>query len=384
MTTQNATEVEQMPDSQINCETIADASLPKVHRTCVWRRLWQDAAQSGLLKQFMPKVLGGDGATAQDFVREMIGFGEASVDNGISMGLNSQVWTIQQLLVAFATTAQKETYLPDLMSGQTVGAFALTEPDAGSDALAMKTRAVFRDDGYVLNGAKTLVGMGPVCDLAIVFASTAPENANWGISAFIVTRDDVGFVRKPAQEKMGLKTLPMGPLGFDECWIPADRLIGNEGSGARIIQTTLDWERSFILAPHVGAMARQMAACVAYCQERQVFGQKIKEFQSVSNRLADMRVRLETSKLMLERAAFLYDTNQPLTQHAAMTNLHVSEAFLASSLDALRNFGGAGFLNDAVASLDLRDAVGGVIYSGTSDLQRQIIATLEAQQRRPT
>ena len=310
----------------------------------------------------------------------MINLGASVADNGLTMGLNSHVWTVQQPIATFGSPDQKDL-LPGLMSGDTIGAFALTEADAGSDALNMQTRAEQRDAGYVLNGAKTLIGMGPVCDLAIVFASTAPENGRWGISAFIVNAADAGFIREDPVQKMGLTTLPLGGLRFEECWIPEDRRLGAEGAGASIIQATLDWERSFILAPHVGAMRRQLDACTDYTQNRTVFGNAVSAFQSVSNRLADMRVRLETCELMLARAAQLYDAGAPLTQYAAMTNLHISEAFLSSSLDALRNFGGLGYLERSQVSEDLRDSVGGVIYSGTSDVQRQIIAKMEQQIR---
>ena len=258
--------------------SVSPSELGAAQTSGDWRGLWREAAQSGLLKRFMPSGFGGDAETATDFTQTMLAFGKSCPDNGVSMGLNSHVWTIQQLLVAFGSDAQKARYLPDLMSGAQIGAFALTEAGAGSDALSLSTHAVPRDGGYVLNGSKTFIGMGPVCDLAIVFASTAPEHKSWGLSAFIVEASDVGFHRLPPQEKMGLRALPMGPIELKECWVPQDRLIARAGSGARIIQTTLDWERSFILAPHVGAMARQLEACTAFCHNREVFGQRIEGF----------------------------------------------------------------------------------------------------------
>ncbi len=341
-----------------------------------WRLAWRRAAKAGLFQFLMPDTFGGAAQSAEQFVGTMRRFGALCPDNGFTMGVNAHVWTVQHPLVQFGSEDQKAKYLPDLCTGQSIGAFALTEKSSGSDALALTTRADRQGTGYLLNGAKTYVGMAPVCDLAIVFASTAPEKKSWGVSAFIVEATDKGFERRGAQAKAGLKTLPMGQLAFQDCWIPEDRRIGPEGSGAQLFQAVLDWERAFILAPHVGAMSRQLSDCVSFARTRQSFGKPIIEHQSVANRIADMSVRLETSRLLLEQAARTYDNGGPLTALAAMCNLHISEAFLASSLDAVRTFGGAGYLSTSHSSIDVADALGGVIYSGTSDVQRQIIAKL--------
>ena len=362
------------PDSHADVSRFAAELAGKTDQG--WRKIWQIAAGFGLLRRMMPSEHGGQGETAQEFSAAMVALGQGYADNGMTMGLNSHVWTVQQPLLRFGTASQISQYLPDFMNGDSIGAFAMTEAASGSDALALTTRAEKRDGGYVLNGTKAFIGMGPVCDVAIVFASTKPEHGSWGITAFLVEAGDAGFIRAPAQSKMGLTTLPMGPMQFEDCYIPEDRRLGPEGAGARIFQATLDWERSFILASHLGAMIRQFDACSTYAKSREVFDQPIGEFQSVSNRLADMRLRIETSRLMLEKAAMLYDTDAPLTLHAAMTNLHMSEAFLASSMDAMRNFAGVGYLDGATVGNDLKDALGGVIYSGTSDVQRQIIARM--------
>lgn len=346
-----------------------------------WRSAWHTAAQAGLLKLLMPKEIGGAAQSAEQFVRTMRDFGELCTDNGFTMGLNSHAWTVQQPLVRFGSAHQKARYLPDLCNGRSIGAFALTEESSGSDALSLTTQADKRDNGYVLNGSKTYIGMAPVCDLAIVFATTAPEKKSWGISAFIVEANDRGFKRGDEQGKTGLKTLPMGTLTFEDCWVPEDRRIGPEGSGAQLFQAVLDWERAFILAPHVGAMSRQLNDCVIFARKRKSFGKPIIDHQSVANRIADMSVRLETSRLLLEQAARTYDADAPLTSLAAMCNLHLSEAFLASSIDAVRTFGGAGYLGTSQASLDVNDALGGVIYSGTSDVIRQIISKLAGRRR---
>lgn len=359
------------------------ASLPAVGPDNL-RAVWKKAAGFGLLGSIASKEFGGAELSARDFVDQMMSFGQGCRDNGFALGINAHIWTIQQPITKFGSPEQKERYLPNMLSGECIGAFALTEPTSGSDALSVATTALPSGDGYVLNGQKSFIGMAPVCDVAIVFANCAPEKGRWGLSAFLVRSDDAGVHRGQVQSKMGLGAVPMGHLEFKDCWIPNARRLGPEGVGAAIIQTTLNWERCFLLTSQVGAMARQLAECAEFISTREAFGQKISDYQSVSNRIADMRVRLETSRLMLEQAAQLYDQGQPLTQFAAMANLHISEAFLSSSMDAMRTFGGRGYLHASPASMDLNDATGGVIYSGTSDIQRQIISKMEiGQLQRP-
>lgn len=267
-------------------------------------------------------------------------------------------------------------YLPKLGDGRFIGALALTEAGVGSDAMALETTAKPCEGGYVLNGQKAFVGMGPVADVAVVFANTAPENRQWGVSVFLVEATDPGYLRRPAQEKMGLGSMPLGELCFEDCFIPADRMLGAAGAGNSIFQHTMIWERSFILAGHVGAMARQLHKTIEFARSRRVGGTAIANHQSVSNRLADMAMRLETARLMLYRAASNVQDNLQSASFASMTNLHISEAFLASSLDAVRIFGGKGYMTEFGVEQDLRDAMGGVIYSGTSDIQREIISNM--------
>ncbi len=369
-----------LTDGDCNFQKFA-SSLPDIDDQNL-RLVWKKIAAFDLFRLLQPNSDVDTSKSASELLKIMMSFGKGCRDNGLALGVNSHIWTIQQLISEFGSEEQKDTYLPSMMAGKTIGAFALTEENAGSDALSLETRAEQADSGYLLSGKKCFVGMGPICDIAIVFASTAPGKGRWGLSVFLVHANDRGFVRGHSTDKLGLNSTPMGHLSFEDCWVPTSRRIGPEGAGASIIQTVLDWERSFILASQVGAMSRQLAECVDFAAERQVFGQPISEYQSISNRLAEMRVRLETCKLMLERAAELYDRGEPLTQFAAMTNLHISEAFLASSLDAMRTFGGSGYLKGSRAGADLSDAAGGITYSGTSDIQRQIIAKLELAQRR--
>lgn len=341
-----------------------------------WRADWEALADYGIFKALNAPDDGGAGQDILSVVARLEGLGEGSADNGLLLNIAAQLFAIQEPLRSFGRAAQRAAYLPGLGDGSRIGAYALTEPVSGSEAMALQTTAEKRDGGYVLNGEKCLIGMAPVADVIVVFASTAPAHKHWGISVFVVEGEDKGLVRLPADEKLGLRTMPLGGLRFEDCWIPEDRLIGKEGAGQSIFQHSMLWERCLILAGHVGAMARQLRVTTDFAKTRDVFGKAIIGHQSVANRLADMALRLETSRLMQYRAAAAMEAGTATASLAAMTNLHISEAFLASSLDAVRIHGGKGFLTGQGPEMDLRDSVGGVIYSGTSDIQRQIIASM--------
>jgi len=341
-----------------------------------WRAAWDKCAAFGALRLCVPPEFGGAGHDIATTITVLEALGHGCRDNGLLLALNGQIWAVIMPLLSFGTSAQKEKYLPGLSGGTLVGAHGLTELESGSDAMSLRTTAEARDGGYVLNGAKAYVGMGPACDLALVFANTAPEHGAWGVSAFLVEAGDPGFTRGPAEEKMGLRSVPLGALSLEDCWVPEDRRLGPPGAGMSIFQHTMEWERCFVFSGHVGAMARQLEDCVAHSRARETFGTRIADHQSVSNRLADMRLRLETARLLLYKAAWLKDRKRPAVLEAAMAKLHISEAFAASSLDAIRIFGGRGYLSADGVERDLRDATGGLIYSGTSDIQRQIIARM--------
>jgi len=341
-----------------------------------WRGDWQKCADFGVFGLLIPKEYGGKGydVLTAILILEAIGYG--CRDNGLTLVMNGQIWAVQEPLLAFGSDDQKQRYLPGLGDGSIIGAVAMTEEDAGSNAAGLKTTASRIDGGYVLNGSKAYVGLGPACDLALVFASTSPDRGSWGISAFLVDARTEGFCSSPPQQKMGLKTTPMGELIFQNCTIPEDALLGREGSGLAIFQHAMEWERSFIFTSHVGSMHRQLDECVAFAKQRVVFGKPIDNFQSVSNRLANMKLRLETAQLLLYKAAWLKSRGQPCAAEAALVKLHLSETFVESSMDAIRIHGGKGYLSETGVERDLRDAMAGVIYSGTSDIQRQIIANL--------
>ncbi|MGH7503309.1 MAG: acyl-CoA dehydrogenase family protein [Longimicrobiales bacterium] len=338
------------------------------------RENWQACADFGILGLSVPVEYGGRGLDLLTAMLAMEGLGYGCRDNGLTFGLNAQLWTVQLPIARFGTAAQKQRFLPGLCNGERIGAHAITEAGAGSDVFSMETRAEKCVGGYVLNGTKCLVTFAPVADLALVFATIDPGKGKWGITAFVVERGLQGFRSGPMREKMGLRTVPIGELTFEDCFVTEENRIGPEGAGVSISTHSLEVERCCILASHLGAMERQLETAIRFARERRQFGQPIGKFQSVANRLADMRLRLETSRLLLYKVAWLKSMDKPAMLEAALLKLHLSESFVESGIDAIRVHGGSGYLTESGVERDLRDAVGGTIYAGTSDIQRIIIA----------
>ena len=254
------------------------------------------------------------------------------------------------------------------------GDAAMTEPGSGSDALALRTRAHRHGDRWLLDGSKTFVTNGPVADVFVVFASTDPS-ARWGgITAFLIERDTPGLIVGQAFDKMGLRTSPMSELVLDGCAVGDNAVLGKPGNGLVIFTHSMEWERSCILAAAVGTMERSLERCVAYAREREQFGQPIGGFQAVSHRIVDMKVRLEAGRLLLYRLGWLKAQGRRATLEASLVKLYLSEAWVASSLDALQVHGGYGYMTESGLERDVRDAIGSRIYSGTSEIQKNLIA----------
>jgi len=340
------------------------------------RDLWRKCADFGILGLPFPERYGGAEADVMTTMLTMEGLGYGSRDNGLIFAMNAQMWSVQMPIWTHGSEAQKERYLPGLCSGEIIGAHGMSEPGSGSDAYSLRTRAERCDGGYLLNGTKTFVTNAPVADLALVFANVDPNKGMWGITAFLVERGTPGFTISKPMQKMGLRTALMGELIFQDCFVPVESRLGPEGIGARIFNSSMEWERSCILASHVGAMQRQLETAIQYARDRTQFGQPIGKFQSVANRIVDMKVRLETARLLLYKVAWLKQTGQPAVMEAALAKLYLSECFIQSGLDAIRTHGGYGYMTEFEVERDLRDAIGGALYSGTSDIQRTIIARL--------
>ncbi|MEM7346338.1 MAG: acyl-CoA dehydrogenase family protein, partial [Chloroflexota bacterium] len=328
---------------------------------------WKKCAEYGILGLCIPREYGGQGHTPLTTILMMEALGYGCLDNGLPFGLNSQMWSLQPAILKFGSEAQKQKYLPGLCQGEIMGAFGITEPETGSDSYAMQSTATKTDGGYILNGQKSYVTLAPVADIAVFFATTDPELGRWGITAFVVERSAKGFTTSPVRDKMGMRTIPMGDLYFEDCFIPEENRLGPEGAGVSLFTTAMESERGYIFASQLGAMQRQLEDAIRYARKRKAFGQSIGKFQSVSNRVADMRLRLELAQMLLYKVAWLEEQGKPLLMEAAMAKLYLSEMFVESSLDSIRLHGAKGYVTEYEIERDLRDGVGGLISSGEEE-----------------
>ncbi len=340
------------------------------------RQAWRACAKFGVQGLPVPAALGGAGADILTTVVVMEALGYGCHDNGLLFSLNAQMWSLQLPLVKFGSPEQQQAYLPGLMSGDLIGVHAMTEPESGSDAFSMRTRVERQGDDYVLNGTKLYITNAPVADVVLVFAADPGKPRMAGISAFLVEKGTPGFTVTRGLDKMGLRTSPMGEVVLDDCRVPASSRLGSEGAGMAIFNSSMAWERSCILASAVGAMQRQLEACVDYARMRKQFGQPIGKFQAVSDKVADMYLRVEAARLMIYRTAWLGDQGKSVLAEAAAAKLFTSEAWIASSLDAIQVHGAYGYMKESGIERDMRDAVAGTIYSGTSEIQRVILARM--------
>jgi alkylation response protein AidB-like acyl-CoA dehydrogenase len=338
------------------------------------RELWTRCAEIGLQGLPVPAEYGGSGAEATTIAAALEALGYGCADNGLIFSLGAQMWACELPLVRYGTEEQKRRYLPALCDGSLIAAHAMTEPSTGSDAFALSTTATAADGGWVLTGTKTFVTNAPESDLFVVFASTDRSLGFAGLCGFLVERDTPGLTVGPAISKMGLRSSHLAELFLEDCFVPAGQLLGREGGGMVVFNTAMRWERALILASAAGSMHRQLERCIAYARERTQFGEPIGHFQAVSHRLADMRLRVETARLMLYRMASRLDAGTATDLDAAMTKLHLSECFVHSSQDALEVHGGYGYMTEYGLEREVRDALASKLYSGTSDLQRNVIA----------
>jgi alkylation response protein AidB-like acyl-CoA dehydrogenase len=348
------------------------------------REVWRRCAELGIQGLAVPEEYGGSGTTPSTVVLALEALGYGCRNNGLLFSLNAQMWACAEPLVRFGTPEQKRRWLPGLCDGSLVGAHAMSEPGSGSDAFSLATRAEETDGGFRLTGSKTFVTNGPVADVIVLFARTRQQRGFAGVSAFVVERDLPGIILGPPIEKMGLGGSPMCDIFLDGCVVPLDQLLGPRHEGLAVFTASMRLERGCILATAVGAMQHQFEGAVSYARSREQFGAPIGCYQAVSHRLVNMRLRLETARLMLYRLARLLDEGGGAGAEAALTKLHISEAYVASSLDAVQIHGGYGYLTEYGVERELRDAIGSTLYSGTSEMQRNIVAhSLGLAGRRP-
>ena len=336
---------------------------------------WRKCAGFGIHGLTMPVQYGGLGMDLLTCVAAMEGLGYACGDSGLLFSISSQIWTCENPILKFGTEEQKGKYLPGLINGSLVGGHAMTEPDSGSDAFSIRCRAEKRGGRYILNGTKIFISNAPIADLLLVFAVTDPEKKFAGISAFIVEKGFPGFSTGKPMELLGLNTCPIGEVVLEDCEVPENNRLGGEGAGLAIFNSEMELERSCLFATHLGAMEKGLEDTVRYAKERKQFGSPIGKYQSISNKISEMKVRIELSRLILYKVAWMKSEGKRAPMESAMAKLFISESYVQNSLDALQIHGAYGYTTEFHCERDLRDSLAGKIYSGTSEIQRNIIAS---------
>ncbi|MSU20350.1 MAG: acyl-CoA dehydrogenase [Pedosphaera sp.] len=335
---------------------------------------WKKCAAFGVQGLPIPEEYGGSGADPVTTIAVMEGLGYGCQDQGLLFSINAHMWTNSIPLLKYGTTEQKMKYLPGLCNGSLIGANGASESNAGSDVFSMRTRVTKQGGDYVLNGTKIFVTNAPVADVFAVYGTLDPQLGAMGICGFIIEKGTPGLSHGKMMDKMGLRTALMAELVLENCRVPGTALLGREGRGAEVFNCSMAWERSCILATCLGTMRRQLERCIDYARTRKQFGQPIGKFQSVANRIVDMKLRYETARLLIYKVGWLIQRNKSADMDAAMAKLYVSESFVKSCLDAIQIHGGAGFMTELEFERELRDSVGSTLYSGTSEIQRNIIA----------
>src|SRR5271170_826508 len=327
----------------------------------------------GMLGVFIPEEYGGAGL---DNVSYALVIEELSVEcasTGVIVSAHSSLgsWPI----LGTGTESQRQRYLPKMASGEWLGCFALTEPQAGSDAAGQKTRAVRDGDSYVINGTKNFITNGPQAGIAIVFAMTDAEKGNHGISAFIVETSSPGFAVTRIEDKMGINGSHSAQLAFSDLRVPRENLLTNEGEGFKVAMKTLDGGRIGIAAQAIGIARASLEASLKYAQQRQAFGRPIASNQAIQWKLADMAVEIDAARLLALQAATLKDEGKPCTKQSAMAKLFAAETAMKAATEAIQVHGGYGYTKEFKVERYFRDAKITEIYEGTSEIQRLIISS---------
>ncbi|MDX5432275.1 MAG: isovaleryl-CoA dehydrogenase [Halomonas sp.] len=333
--------------------------------------LWQKFGDMGLLGITVPEE---DGGTGMGYLAHCIAMEEisrASASVGLSYGAHSNL-CVNQLKIN-ANAEQKAKYLPKLISGEHVGALAMSEPGAGSDVVSMKLRARREGDHYVLNGNKMWITNGPDADVLVVYAKTDPEAGSKGITAFIIEKGMPGFSTAQKLDKLGMRGSNTCELVFQDCEVPVENVLGDEGKGVRVLMSGLDYERTVLAAGPIGIMQAAMDVVVPYVHERKQFNQSIGEFQLVQGKIADMYTTLNACRAYLYAVAAACDRGQTSRKDAAGVILYCAEKATQVALDAIQLLGGNGYINEYPTGRLLRDAKLYEIGAGTSEIRRMLI-----------
>jgi len=335
----------------------------------------------GLMGIEVPAEYGGSGLDAISYVLAMIEISAVDAAHGTIMSVNNTLYC--NGLLKYGTEEQKQAYVRPVAEGRAIGAYALTEPQSGSDASAMRTRAVKSADGshYVINGKKSWITSGPVADYITLFAVTDPDAGAKGISAFLIETDKAGFSRGKSEPKLGIRASATCEIEFSDYVCPAQNLLGNQGTGFKIALGVLDAGRIGIAAQAVGLTRAAYDASIDYARERKAFGQSIGSFQMIQQKIADMKARMDAAYLLTLRAAWLKQktlgTDARFTTEASVAKLSASETAMYVTHQAVQIHGGMGYSKEMPVERYFRDAKITEIYEGTSEIQRMVIARLE-------
>ena len=329
-------------------------------------------AELNLMGMPFPEKEGGAGADYVSYVIAIEELSRACASTGIIVSAHTSLatWPVYR----FGTEAQKERYLHGMASGRSLGAFALTEPAAGTDAGAGTTTAALHADGYALNGTKMFITNAPFADVYIVFAKTDPERGTRGMSAFIVEKDTPGFSVGEAEHKLGIRGSSTPPVYFADCRIPREALLGAEGDGFKIAMQTLDGGRIGVSAQALGIAQAALDASVAYAKERVQFGKPIATLQAIQWMIADMATAVDAARLLVYRAASCVDKDRPYSTEGAMAKLFASETATRVADRAIQIHGGYGYTESYPVERNYRDAKITELYEGTSEVQRMVIS----------
>ncbi|HEY4184876.1 MAG TPA: acyl-CoA dehydrogenase [Polyangia bacterium] len=326
----------------------------------------------GLMGVMVPQDWGGAGMDAVSYALAMEEISRGCASTGVIMSVNNSL--VCAPIAAHGTEAQKKAWLPEVASGRKLGCFALSEPDAGSDARALRTTARRERGRWILNGTKNFITNGPVADLAIVLASTDPEAGAKGLSAFLVETTTPGLNFGPPDQKLGIRGAPSAQMFLSDCAVPEDALLGTVGGGYKIALSALDGGRIGIAAQALGIARAAFEEATRYAMQRETFGQPIAHHQAIQFKLADMCTEIDAARLMIWRAAAKKDAGGRYTAEASMAKLLASEVANRVAKEAVQVFGGYGYLADFPVERHYRDAKITEIYEGTSEIQRMLIA----------
>lgn len=337
---------------------------------------WKVLRGSGLFGLPFGARWGGSGQDLLTTMYVLEGLGLVCRDPGLNFSAVTHMVSTGVPIQRFGSRRIKDVHLPGVVEGRTIGAHAISESEAGSDALAMTTRAVPDGDGYVISGAKAFVTNGPVADQFVVYARMGSGGGPLGLTAFLVGARTPGLRVGPPMEKMGLRTSPLSELTLDRCWVSRENVIGRPGAGFLILDHVMRWEVLCSFVTTVGEMQHRLDRCVEYTRTRSQFGAPIGSFQAVSHKIVDMRIGVDTARQWLYRTAERMTRGEDVTADVAMAKLVTSENNISSALAAVQIFGGNGYLSESGLEKDVRAAVAGTIYSGTTEIQRCRVAAV--------